>query len=365
VRSAARGEILLLLLWSRAYLQRALPLRLTMAAFDVAEVVSLSQKATELDSKSHFERSVEKWRAALAAAKVLGAEDCVLVAAIQSELTRGLMACETFSRGRLSQAFVLELLDLHAVSATILRRRRDTDTLMEGKCRPIEVQWFIDFIAGGMPADAASAAKILAHAELVGYDTFFGACYSSMLLLCQAMVDGSFELGGEAERTFLSFMCDLLDDAVALMVQPRVKESCTAMEFAMFTIWPEMLDALASPEHRMWHRRVSRAQARLHQSGVFEKRGMNRDAAIRAYDRLLEDKARADEEREAAAASGQLRSCAMASCGAKEAHVSHFGKCSACKTAVYCCREHQQADRPAHKAACKAARKAAAAKGAA
>jgi len=59
VRSAARGEILLLLLWSRAYLQRALPLRLTMAAFDVAEVVSLSQKATELDSKSHFERSVE------------------------------------------------------------------------------------------------------------------------------------------------------------------------------------------------------------------------------------------------------------------------------------------------------------------
>ena len=42
---------------------------------------------------------------------------------------------------------------------------------------------------------------------------------------------------------------------------------------------------------------------------------------------------------------------ACALCGA----VGHFPKCSACKMASYCCREHQRRHRIQHKAACKAA----------
>jgi hypothetical protein len=83
--------------------------------------------------------------------------------------------------------------------------------------------------------------------------------------------------------------------------------------------------------------------------------------ADRLHAREGEKRARAIRERFDAAASGQLKSCALASCGAKEAHVSHFGKCGSCKSVVYCCRDYQLADWPAHKAACKAARKAAAA----
>jgi hypothetical protein len=60
-------------------------------------------------------------------------------------------------------------------------------------------------------------------------------------------------------------------------------------------------------------------------------------------------------------AAGELRICALASCAAREAHVSHFSKCGACKTVAYCCKEHQVADWSDHKAACKAARKEAAA----
>ena len=56
-----------------------------------------------------------------------------------------------------------------------------------------------------------------------------------------------------------------------------------------------------------------------------------------------------------------LRSCALAGCGAREAHPAHFKSCAACRAVVYCCREHQVAGWPAHKKACKAARKAAAA----
>ena len=64
---------------------------------------------------------------------------------------------------------------------------------------------------------------------------------------------------------------------------------------------------------------------------------------------------------EAAAASSARRCCAAAGCAAREAHPAHFKSCAACRAVVYCCREHQVADWPGHKKACKAARKAAAA----
>jgi hypothetical protein len=42
-------------------------------------------------------------------------------------------------------------------------------------------------------------------------------------------------------------------------------------------------------------------------------------------------------------------------------HPAQFKLCAACTTVVYCCKAHQAEDWPSHKAACKAARKAAAA----
>jgi hypothetical protein len=69
----------------------------------------------------------------------------------------------------------------------------------------------------------------------------------------------------------------------------------------------------------------------------------------------------------AAAAAPGLRPCALASCGAREKHRSgaaHFKSCAACRGVAYCCKEHQTADWPSHKTACKAARKGKAADGA-
>ena len=68
---------------------------------------------------------------------------------------------------------------------------------------------------------------------------------------------------------------------------------------------------------------------------------------------------RADEARAAACAPELLRSCELASCSAKEAHVKHFSRCAACTAVVSCSKTCQTADWPAHKKACKAARKAA------
>ena len=334
-----------------------------MASFDLAEVVSLAKKANDLHNKGHWERCQEKWRAALTAAEALGAEDCVLSAVISTELARMAFSRENQREGeRFSQAVVLEQLELHVAIVATLRRRRDAGTLMEGKCRPAEEQWFMEYLADGPPQDARQAAELRSQAALVGYDAFLAVCCSCMALVWAAMPKGSFERGGDAERAFLSFTCDLLDDAIALMVQPRVFKPGSALELCMLAMFPQMLEVLAhAPEHRLWHVRTAVALARLRWSGVIEKRGLSSDKAARMHAAIQAEMSRAIAECNAAAASGLLKTCALAGCGAREAHVSHFGKCGACKAVVYCCREHQLSDWPAHKADCKAARKAVAA----
>lgn len=99
------------------------------------------------------------------------------------------------------------------------------------------------------------------------------------------------------------------------------------------------------------------AWQRLQQSGVLEERGLLDENLVSALS--AEHNNRFDVIKSAVLAAG-LRSCGLASFSAREAHPAHFKSCAACRTAVYCCREHQVADWSAHKAACKAARKTAA-----
>ncbi len=94
---------------------------------------------------------------------------------------------------------------------------------------------------------------------------------------------------------------------------------------------------------------------RLQESGALRHRNVG---AACAYTDAFRD-ARLSAADAAATAPGR-RSCALPRCGAREAHVSHFKLCAACKTVVYCCKAHQAEHWPAHKAACKAARAAAA-----
>ncbi len=101
---------------------------------------------------------------------------------------------------------------------------------------------------------------------------------------------------------------------------------------------------------------VANAWRRVERSGVLEQRLLGQ--ASLPYNPSKSLGAKQDEVAAEAAARGQ-HTCALAGCAAKEVHVSQFKKCGACRTVAYCCREHQVADWPSHKAACKAARKAA------
>ena len=85
------------------------------------------------------------------------------------------------------------------------------------------------------------------------------------------------------------------------------------------------------------------AWQRLQQSGLLEIRGIldeirHGDVAAAATKNQSTIKA-------AMSAPG-LRSCGLASCGAREGHPEHFKRCAACRMVVYCCRDHQVEDWP-------------------
>ncbi len=95
----------------------------------------------------------------------------------------------------------------------------------------------------------------------------------------------------------------------------------------------------------------------LERSGVLRERGLIGDEAWEAVDNsTLSMHVRGIAARTAPG----LRSCALARCASREAHPAHFKRCGGCSTVVYCSKEHQVEDWPGHKAACKAARNAAA-----
>jgi hypothetical protein len=103
-----------------------------------------------------------------------------------------------------------------------------------------------------------------------------------------------------------------------------------------------------------WQARVLAAWRRLQSSGVLQRRDILQGTSCN--DAVI---ARATATAAATAAARGLRFCALPTCGAQEVHASQFKRCSACSGVVYCCKEHQVQAWPAHKAACRAARKAA------
>jgi hypothetical protein len=103
-----------------------------------------------------------------------------------------------------------------------------------------------------------------------------------------------------------------------------------------------------------WHARILAAWRRLQSSGVLQRRGI-----LQAMSFVTAHNTHATATAAATAAACGLHFCALHTCGAQEVHASQFKRCSACLSVVYCCKEHQVQGWPAHKAACRAARKAA------
>ena len=267
-----------------------------------------------------------------------------LLAAVQVE-EGGALLCtakkEPPARARaLEQRALTELL-LPAIE--VLERRRLAGTLLYGKCAPHEEEWQRHIVArcGG------ETWKPDACAPSVGYEAYLKAARLAVFVVYDLVKYR------RAPPPQLDLILDFMASAIDLIRAPRPHENVTCQpEIGFFDNVSQFLDEtrdIRSPDDSLgmaWHQLLS--------SGVFARRQLKTVASdmLRRQDKR-QAKLRAVDE------ASDLRPCAH--CGAKEVHASQLKRCGACNDPVYCSKECQTAAWPAHKAACKAARKAAAA----
>ena len=229
----------------------------------------------------------------------------------------------------------------------LLERRRLAGTLLYGKCAPHEVEFRRQFLIALGECDAS---KLAPFAQFIGYGTYLMGARLGLFWLFKAGRDPSSVVQPTAVQTQQIVSCAAT--ALDLVSAPRPVKNWGFNYEAELLYQARLLTDTThiSPEHRD---ALKAALDRLMYSAVIEERGIER--AVQNAARLSQQKmAKVKAEKEAPG----RKLCAH--CGAREVHVAQFKRCSACKTVVFCCKDCQLANWPAHKTACKAARKAAA-----
>jgi len=326
------------------------------AAAALAAVSALEKKACELSDKGHFARAAEKLGAALVAAQALSLTDCLVTAWLQISQCE-VLAHEVFSplRRVLSVDERVATLDkfeelLYSAIST-LQRRRAAGTLLPGALHPLEeafnatrLKLWIESAVGSVPSTAA---------PLFGVETYLyaGAVTSDFVKLLR-------ENGASLQ------LARFVATAADVMVQrPPVAHCEGPLHFELIFVdnLRRAVDnlSLLNDSYVAGIREVLSDAWRTLRCGAVQR--------VRTAEAELGDIENSRKERRAKLKADSdaavLHGCALEACAAQEAHPKHFKRCGACRTVCYCCREHQVKDWPSHKAACKAARKAAAEEG--
>ena len=339
---------------------RAVVMTSAAALGPYARASALSCKAIELEYRGHMERSHDKVREALAAVRAVGTEDCLVTAFLTVKLAERdvsshvlpTLEAATAPLDGLSVAAKLREFAVAATGAAAVARRRRAASATQ----PAEQAWYMAHLTAVWRAQGSSESKALESAKQVaalGSDTTVVAACTALQVLEAAALLGLFSATELSSR--LGSMCDLVDEAIALAGPQRVKGTFSPYEVQLkdhlhagVELWRQQSSTAAHAA------RLAEALKQLSIHGAFKA-----DQQARMNQKLKDICAKIEAAQSAASAPERLRSCALASCGALEAHVRHFSRCSACKTVVYCSKTCQLADWPAHKKACKAARKAA------
>ena len=322
----------------------------------LARVLALENKANELLDKGHLLRAAEYYGRATEAALPLGADNLV---ALNMQLQQSNLLIRYASASmpgadiepRIRAAHGATSLTLISDALAALERRRVAGTLLEGKCSAVEEAWYASVLQrdnARLPASYAAS-----WAPLVGYAQFLNGAVNAMNLLRNAGA-----LAAECSVAQLEAFAQHVVQAAELMQQPRRHGDSGMGMNAMFTDGFRRAVNLADPNglDARLVQLLAGAQQQLERSGVLQARRIET-----RIPKLLPMQEAFNAAMLKSLTAPDLRTCALPGCGAKEAHPAHFKSCAACRTVVYCCREHQVEGWPAHKKACKAARKAAAA----
>jgi hypothetical protein len=324
-----------------------------MAAVDVSRVIALTDKAATLECRGHWARAAEIYAEAAAAAQALHQPDCVLVAYLQASLANALLGhADTAGvpearRVELRRSAFVELLPPAMAS---LQRRLAAGTLLAGACRPHEVAWCAATTAH--PNSSPTAEEMLAWSAYVGFKKYMVTARIALELCARATTNLCFAQTlnlPEAVACSSVFVASAFD-----MMQQRKSAHFSILETTLVRNAQMVMEErhCFRTSSNEWHSRIVAAWRRLQSSGVLQRRGILQGVSF-----VTEHTTHQAATAAATAAARGLHFCALHTCGAQEVHASQFKRCSACLSVVYCCKEHQVQDWPAHKAACRAARK--------
>jgi len=325
---------------------------------DLSRVLALSNKGNELERKGHDARAAEKFsRAAEEAEQACPHPDSLVTCALRIEQLNSLLrhASSPAAPADADDALREACLRLLPSVLAVVERRKAAGTLLPGSCSPVEEAYHmavkrhdLEHCQGCPQAIAAELAAVLA--KYVGLETYFCVAANVAYMLCDLdFLKSAFVLSDEQKHAAYLFLASAVD----LMTPQRDYEGWLFGEPELVNHLRDLIPALSELDNP--EAKLCAAWRRVLRSGVLRARGI--DEGIEASNQLdasIRAATRAD------LAAGRLQQCALACCAARESHASQFKRCGACRTVCYCCREHQVEDWSSHKAACKAARTAAA-----
>jgi hypothetical protein len=346
---------------------------------NLAALVALTHRGDDLGESCRYAHAAEKYAAALdgVMAWSTGA-DCLVAAYL-----RGLRASVLSQH---AQAPTLPLADALAArqtatdelllpAAAALQARCAAGTLMPpAALRPVEDAFFRAYRAStterNSRADGQPSAAD-AWTQHMGYGTFVLVAQVAVVAVYMAAMHPA--LWPMRDAADLARLLSFVADALVLLRQSSaavLRSSHVRAEAQLVGTMQKLESAGVLPANggaggaALLARVLREPWEALKRSGTLERRLLTvQGGGVQEVQKFVA--AARSAAATSVAAQGGLRACALATCGVREVHAAQFKRCSACNGAIYCGREHQVADWPNHKVACRAARLAATAAAAA